>query len=214
MAYRDDVAALAARQASLSDELTAKTRELEAATRLLDEAKEKARLPVLPNIYVASPCPADWSKMTGDERVRMCGQCNKHVFNLSNMTRDEAEELIIEKHGDLCVRYYQRKDGTILLKDCTVGASAARKRKLIAAGAAALLAGGGLAAWAARRGHASPIAPDIATSSVPQEDWRVREQVPVHVDPPPPPPPPQLQLHEQEWQVTGGAVAISPEDLK
>src|SRR4051812_39030500 len=130
MSYRDDVTALAARQASLESELSAKTRELDAATRLLDEAKERARLPVLPNIFVASPCPADWSKMTGDERIRMCGSCNKHVFNLSGMTRTEAEEIIIEKNGNLCVRYFQRKDGTILLKDCTVGASAARKRKL------------------------------------------------------------------------------------
>src|SRR5574338_505505 len=99
-------------------------------------------LPVLPNIHVASPCPADWSKMSGDERARMCGQCNKHVFNLSQMSRSDAEELIIEKNGSLCVRYYQRKDGTILLKDCTVAASAARKRQMIAAGAGALLATG------------------------------------------------------------------------
>src|ERR1041385_596519 len=98
---------------------------------------------VLPNIYVASPCPADWEKMKGDARVRMCAQCNKHVFNLSGMTRAQAENVIVEKNGNLCVRYYERTDGTILLKDCVVAASRSRKRQLALAGAAALLATGG-----------------------------------------------------------------------
>ena len=57
------------------------------------------------------------------------------------MTRDEAERLIVAKEGRLCVRYFQRTDGTILLKDCTVGVSKKRRRRLVAAGAAALLAG-------------------------------------------------------------------------
>ena len=114
---------------------------------MLDEAKRRARLPVLPNIRVASPCSADWNAMTGDERVRACGDCNKHVYNISELTREEAEALIIAKEGKLCVRYFQRKDGTILLKDCTVGVAQKRKRRLFAAGAAAVLAGGGFAAY-------------------------------------------------------------------
>ena len=82
--------------------------------------------------------------MSGDERVRACGDCKKNVYNLSEMTRDEAEALIVAKEGRLCVRYYQRKDGTILLADCTIGVSKRRKRRIIAAGAAALLAGGAI----------------------------------------------------------------------
>jgi hypothetical protein len=31
---------------------------------------------VLENIRVASPCPANWEKMTGDDRVRYCQECN------------------------------------------------------------------------------------------------------------------------------------------
>jgi hypothetical protein len=65
----------------------------------------RCRLPVLDNIRIASPCAADWNAMTGDERVRHCGACKKDVFNLSALTRDEAELLIREKHGDLCGRY-------------------------------------------------------------------------------------------------------------
>lgn len=142
-AYRDDVEALSARHAALSTEVAAKSRELADASRLLDDARARARLPVLDNIRVASPCSADWAKMTGDERVRACGDCNKDVYNLSGMTRDEAQALIVAKQGRLCVRYFQRSDGTILLADCTVGVARKRRRRLVAAGAVALLAGGG-----------------------------------------------------------------------
>ncbi len=141
MSYRDDVTALTARHAALTVEVQQKARELEAASALLAEAKAKAKLPVLPNIRVAAPCTADWNAMVGDERVRECAKCDKRVYHLSNMTRDEAEALIVENEGRLCVRYFQRRDGTIILKDCEVGVSSRRKRRLIAAGAAALLAG-------------------------------------------------------------------------
>jgi len=98
---------------------------------------------VLDNIRVATPCRKDWNEMTGDERVRHCGDCNKHVYNLSGMTRDEAQALFVEKHGELCVRFYRRADGTILTADCPVGVRQKRKRRWIIAGATALLAGGG-----------------------------------------------------------------------
>lgn len=157
-AYRDDVTALSARHDALATEVEHKTRELEQATRLLDEAKARARLPILDNIRVASPCPALWSNMVGNERVRHCGDCKKNVYNLSGMTREEAETLILAKAGNLCVRYFQRKDGTILTADCVVGVSRGRKRKLIAVGAAAMLAAGG--AGIALRMAASSDGPD------------------------------------------------------
>jgi hypothetical protein len=142
MSYRNDLDALSARHASLDAELAAKTKELDNATRTLEEARARARLPVLDNIRVASPCRADWNEMVGDERARACGKCDKTVYNISSLTRAEAETLIIEKHGQLCARYYQRTDGTIILSDCVIGAVASRNRKLVAAGAAALLATG------------------------------------------------------------------------
>jgi hypothetical protein len=163
MTYRNDIDALSARHSALAAEVDAKKRELDSTGRMLDEMKAKARLPVLPNIRVASPCTADWNAMTpadaDTERVRHCGSCAKNVYNLSQMTRDEAEALILAKEGRLCVRYFQRKDGTILLKDCTVGTANKRKRRLIAAGAAALLAGGGgAAAFMFTRGSDAPEA--------------------------------------------------------
>jgi len=139
MAYRDDLAALSARYDALSDEVTQKTRELEDSRRLLDEARARAKLPVLDNLRVATPCTADWNQMSGDDRIRRCDDCKKDVYNLSGMAREQAEALLIEKNGDLCVRYYQRHDGTILLADCALDGRR-RRRRLVAAGAVTLLA--------------------------------------------------------------------------
>jgi len=36
------------------------------------------------------------------------------VFDLSALTRDEAEALLIAKKGKLCAQYFRREDGTIL----------------------------------------------------------------------------------------------------
>src|SRR5688572_16217193 len=94
----------------------------------------------LNNIRVASPCPADWDQMYGDGRKRFCGECKLNVYNLSGMTRDEAEALIMNAEGRLCVRFYQRRDGTVITQDCPVGWARVKQRtRLYAAAAAALL---------------------------------------------------------------------------
>jgi hypothetical protein len=80
------------------------------------------------NIKVAAPCPADWNGMIGDDRVRFCAQCNLNVYNLSEMSVKEAENLIQSREGRLCVRYYQRQDGTILTDNCPVGLRAIKRR--------------------------------------------------------------------------------------
>jgi len=82
----------------------------------------------LKNVRVASPCQADWDEMIGTERVRFCGQCSLNVYNLSAMTRDEAESLIAANEGRLCVRFYRRRDGSIITQDCPVGLRAVRAR--------------------------------------------------------------------------------------
>ena len=83
----------------------------------------------LNNVRVAAPCPADWDSMYGNERVRFCEQCQLNVYNLSEMSRAEAEELIGRAEGSLCVRYYRRTDGSILTQNCPVGLRGL-KRKL------------------------------------------------------------------------------------
>lgn len=90
----------------------------------------------LEKVRVAAPCPADWDKMAGDERVRYCGSCDLHVYNLSGMTRREAEALLARTEPRLCVRFYRRADGTILTRNCPVGLSAVRRRVARVAGSA------------------------------------------------------------------------------
>ena len=82
----------------------------------------------LDGVRVAAPCPADWERMVGDERMRYCGQCNLHVYNLSGMTRKEAESLIANAEGRLCLRFYRRADGTVLTRNCPVGLRALKRR--------------------------------------------------------------------------------------
>jgi hypothetical protein len=82
----------------------------------------------LDNVRVAAPCSSDWNQMVGDERVRFCKQCSLNVYNLSSMSRREAEGLIARTEGRLCVRYYRRRDGTVLTKNCPVGLSAIKRR--------------------------------------------------------------------------------------
>src|SRR5438067_3180182 len=90
----------------------------------------------LNNIRVASPCPADWDQMYGDNRKRFCGECKLNVYNLSGMTRDEAEALIMNAEGRLCVRFYRRRDGTMITQDCPVGWARVKHRTRVFAGAA------------------------------------------------------------------------------
>ena len=82
----------------------------------------------LNSIKVASPCSANWGEMIGNDRQRFCGECEKNVFNLSAMTKQEAESLIMNTEGRLCARFYRRSDGTVMTQDCPVGWKAVKRR--------------------------------------------------------------------------------------
>jgi hypothetical protein len=80
------------------------------------------------HIKIASPCPANWDEMKGDARARFCSQCNLNVYNLSEMTRQEATAFVSKAEGRVCVKFYQREDGTMMTKDCPVGLKLFRQR--------------------------------------------------------------------------------------
>ena len=115
----------------------------------------------LNNLKIASPCSADWDGMFGDERKRFCGECKLNVYNLSGMTRKQAEELLENSEGRLCVRYYQRADGTVLTADCPVGWARVRQRMSVGATAAfslvMSLVSGVFFVWFFSRSGESPI---------------------------------------------------------
>lgn len=117
----------------------------------------------LDNLRVASPCSANWDEMVGSDRKRFCGQCQLNVYNLSGMTAREAENLLLESEGRVCVRFYRRKDGTILTENCPVGGRAVKRRLSRAATAVVSMCVGifgGLFAFNQSKADKSFIQPD------------------------------------------------------
>jgi hypothetical protein len=167
MPYRDERKALEGRRSDLARQLAALepdaapfdgvVREADALRRTiaaLDQRIARAGGPgplPLEHIRIASPCHAAWDAMEGDDRVRFCGSCQKNVYNLSSMSRAEAEALVTDTEGRICVRFYRRADGTVLTNDCPVGQRKRRRRlAVLAVGASALAAAGGAFAMSAR----------------------------------------------------------------
>lgn len=96
-------------------------------------------------VSIKNPCKMDFDKMNGDERVRFCSDCKLNVYNLSGMSRCEAEELIAKREGRLCVTFVQRADGTIITKDCqTIVGRVKDSFKIAASFIAAVLSGASL----------------------------------------------------------------------
>ena len=75
----------------------------------------------LANLQLAFKCDQRWEDMLGDDRVRACRRCNRDVFDLSAMTRAEAEAVLATRGALPCVRFYRRADGTVMTSDCPSG---------------------------------------------------------------------------------------------
>jgi hypothetical protein len=165
MSYRDDVDAARARTDALGRELAdlearlgdraaleERAREVRAALATaraqVDQARAKGALPLLDRVVIKTPCKQSWAAMAGDDRKRFCGQCQKHVYDLSAMTAAEAEALLAGAGAGAapCVKLYRRPDGTVLTSDCPDGARRRQRTRLTVAGlaiaAAAGIAGG------------------------------------------------------------------------
>jgi hypothetical protein len=81
----------------------------------------------LHELQMASPCSAGWDEMKGTDRVRRCHKCRLLVYRVSDLTREEAEEVVEAYEGHACRHLYRRHDGTVLMQDCPKGVAAARK---------------------------------------------------------------------------------------
>ena len=164
----------------------------------------------LDNIRIASPCNADWDQMFGNDRARFCGQCKLNVYNLSAMTREEAELLIGRTEGRLCVRYFRRADGSVMTKDCPVGLRAIRRRMSYVAravGSAVLGFLAGLGLYAIR-----PPSPGFTTMGAIAVPMRT---LPVVQEPPSIPEPYAIERGELHMGRVGlGKVVGTPAPLK
>jgi hypothetical protein len=96
----------------------------------------------LDNIKIASPCGANWEEMLGDNRKRFCAECKLNVYNISGMSQREAEDLLINSEGRVCIRLFKRHDGTVLTENCPVGLTKIKQKvSRIATAAFALIFG-------------------------------------------------------------------------
>lgn len=110
-------------------------------------------LQLLQSVHIASPCPARWEDMRGDDKVRHCDLCNLNVHNLSNMDTDEVAALLARVgHERVCAGMWKRADGTIITQNCPVGLAKARARVARAAGRIAAALGLVIGAAAATAG--------------------------------------------------------------
>ena len=80
-------------------------------------------LPILSQVRVKEPCHVNWGGMAGDAKRRFCGQCQKHVHDLSEMDAESALVLLANEKN-VCIRYRRNRDGTIVTKNEKVVVSA------------------------------------------------------------------------------------------
>jgi hypothetical protein len=132
---------------------------------------------LLTHVRIASSCAASWDEMEGDDLVRFCRHCRKHVYNLSWMDPRDAVAFVRETGDRLRVRFFRRGDGTLLADDCPVGWCLSRRRLLARiAAACSLLSLGTLLAFHAERpavvGRAAT--PPLSPLASPSKDGKAK----------------------------------------
>lgn len=169
-------------------------------------------------IPIEEPCHQDWEQLRGDERRRFCSQCDKHVHNLSAMTKAQAQALL-EREPKLCVIYkYDEHDELVFEPEPT-------RDQLQLQGARKLLAAAALAVpmlLAACDEPAPPQALPVATSPIRIEEGGARLAPPASLAleatstqgasraPAPPQPQPTTQAKPELLENMGQAVAQLP----
>lgn len=96
------------------------------------------------------------------------------------MTTQDAEKLLTETTGRVCIRLFRRKDGTVMTKDCPVGLRAVRLK-------IATIYGAGLAAVSVALAYVlnKPLAQGLCGTdsgelgwALPKDQFRPREAMP------------------------------------
>ncbi|MBU6452412.1 MAG: hypothetical protein KGS72_11575 [Cyanobacteria bacterium REEB67] len=112
-------------------------------------------------LAIAAPCASEWEKMSGNESKRFCGGCAKYVYNLSAMSKSEAEDFLSAVREVPCLKFYRRADGTIMFENCPKGLRRLRDAAKVAWKAASLALAflcswGGVAAKGEDEGREEP----------------------------------------------------------
>lgn len=63
---------------------------------------KEERLEPLDNLILSYSCPINWESMEGNERERFCKQCSKTVFNISDLSKKEADvpHFVVPRQAD------------------------------------------------------------------------------------------------------------------
>jgi hypothetical protein len=75
------------------------------------------RKDILNSVEIKSPCTANWNEMKGTDQIRYCFECNKYVYNLSEMTRRDAEAILLSRDDQMCARLIRDLEGQTLTVD-------------------------------------------------------------------------------------------------
>jgi hypothetical protein len=116
------------------------------------------------SLTIADPCRESWESMQGSRERRFCESCGKHVHSLSDMSPEEADEIVKRaKAGPVCVRVEHDGDGTVRFRGSAVGGlMPGRPHPLFQLAASASLL------FAAGCGRADPpVGPDVPLPPAP-----------------------------------------------
>lgn len=147
--YRDGADGRVARAKNLErwlarlSEAEAMRASIEREHALLDESIRQERQELLSRVRIKTACREAWASMVGDDTQRHCARCDRPVFDLSRMTRNEIETLFANEGGRPCVRFHRRPDGRVVTADCP---PEERMSSSVRAAAAGALAGAAVAA--------------------------------------------------------------------
>lgn len=72
---------------------------------------------ILDRICIAMPCSMSWEEMHGNDEVRLCGGCNKNVYNISAMSKKEAERILNVPQLP-CLGFTRNSAGSIITDEC------------------------------------------------------------------------------------------------
>jgi Carboxypeptidase regulatory-like domain len=53
---------------------------------------------------IASPCSANWDRMSGNDDVRYCSECHRKVYNFSTLRDEEVQRILSADKQRICAR--------------------------------------------------------------------------------------------------------------
>lgn len=76
----------------------------------------------------AAPCPGACDAGKDDKRVGICGRCGLFVYDLTGLNGQQAGNLALAIEAIATPRFFQRRDGKFLTRNCPIGLEALRDR--------------------------------------------------------------------------------------